>query len=124
MSDSPENYVLDANVFIQAKRRFYPFNICPGYWDALCWYRAAGRVCSVDKVRDELERGGDALWDWAKAVFDETGFQDTAAAMADYGAMVAWVQGQSQFFPAAKAEFMAVADGWRRPMQRRRDACW
>lgn len=112
MSQSPENYVLDASVFIQAKRRFYPFEICPGYWDALRWYREAGRICSVDKVRDELARGSDALWDWAKDVFGETAFHDTAVAMAEYSAMVAWVQGQSQFFPAAKAEFMAIADGW------------
>ena len=35
MSATPEKFVLDANVFIQAKRRFYAFDFCPGYWDML-----------------------------------------------------------------------------------------
>lgn len=112
MSDSPENYVLDANVLIQAKRRFYPFDVVPGYWEALCWHRAHGRVCSIDKVADELERGGDALWPWARDAFDQAGFVSTAGAVAEFGQMAAWVQAQAQFFPAAKAEFMGVADGW------------
>ena len=28
-------YALDANVFIEAKNRYYRFNLCPGYWQAL-----------------------------------------------------------------------------------------
>ena len=63
MSDRPPVYLLDANVFIQAKRRFYPFDVCPGYWEALCWHREQGTVMSLDKVANELERGGGKnLW--------------------------------------------------------------
>lgn len=112
MNAGPETYVLDANVFIQAKRRFYPFDICPGYWAALCWYGAAGRLCSVDKVRDELERGGDNLWDWARDSFGEQGFLNTNEAAQPYAEMVAWVLAQTQFSLAAKAEYATVADGW------------
>lgn len=112
MSGTLETYLLDANVFIQAKRRFYPFDLAPGYWDALCWHRAAGRVCSLDRVGGELERGGDDLWTWARDTFGQEGFPDSFGCAAAYGQMVAWVQAQAQFTPAAKSEFMSVADGW------------
>jgi hypothetical protein len=40
----------------------------------------------------------------------------TSSAQADvaawFGKMVAWVQSQSRFLPAAKADFAAKADGW------------
>ena len=39
MSEVPARFVLDANAFIQAKRRFYPFDVCPGYWGALVWHQ-------------------------------------------------------------------------------------
>ncbi|MBX7209936.1 MAG: DUF4411 family protein [Verrucomicrobiaceae bacterium] len=112
MSSDATKFVLDANVFIQAKRRFYPFAVCPGFWDALAWHQNQGILCSIDKVRAELEIGGDELWDWARDVFDVRGFRDTATATAEYGQMVAWVEAQSQFNMAAKSEFMNVADGW------------
>lgn len=112
MSNSPETYLLDANVFIQAKRKFYPFDVCPGYWKALCWYQQTGLVASVDKIRDELERGGDDLWTWVENTFGKANFQDTAGLAGEYGPIVAWVQAQTQFTQAAKAEFMTVADGW------------
>ena len=64
---NPEKYLLDANVFIQAKRTYYPFDICPGFWDALCWHQAKGVVFSIDKVWGELEKGGDEIWHLAEA---------------------------------------------------------
>jgi hypothetical protein len=109
---SAEKYVLDANVFIQAKRRFYPFDVCPGYWSALCHHHTADRICSVDKVRDELENGGDDLWDWAKGAFGADAFHDSSSAAAVFGDMGQWVLSQQQFTAAAKDGFMSVADGW------------
>ncbi len=26
-------YLFDANVFIEAKNRYYAFDICPGFWE-------------------------------------------------------------------------------------------
>jgi hypothetical protein len=51
---SPPRYVLDANVFIEAHKRYYAFDICPGYWAALIAQHHSGLVCSIDRVRDEL----------------------------------------------------------------------
>lgn len=110
--NNPESYVLDANAFMEARKRFYPFDVCPGYWDALCWYQNSGQICSIDKVKDELDRGTDNLSDWAVTAFGQTGFHDTAIAASEYAQIIQWAQGQAQFEDSAKAEFASVADGW------------
>jgi hypothetical protein len=110
----PEKYVLDANVFIQAKRRFYALDFCPGFWDALVHHRSTARVCSIDRVWDELERGGDDLTDWARDHFGEEGFLGTrdGPTTTEYRRMLGWVVAQSQFSEGARHEFQQVADGW------------
>lgn len=111
---STTKYVLDANAFIQAKRRFYQFDFCPGYWASLAWHQKQGTVWSIDKVLAELEQGNDELPTWAKSDFGKDGFADTtdAGVVKAYGDIATWVSAQSQFVPQAVSEFQAVADGW------------
>ena len=114
MSDNTSKFVLDANAFIQAKRRFYPFEICPGYWAALKWHQQQGNLCSIDKVQLELQRGGDDLTAWVDSEFGEDSFAhtDDADVIDAYKEMLAWVIAQSQFNDPAKARYQEVADGW------------
>ena len=58
-------YLLDANVFIQAKNLHYGLDFCPAFWDWLIGHNTAGRVFSIEKVGDEVEAGGDELTTWA-----------------------------------------------------------
>ena len=60
-------YLLDANIFIQAKRLHYGFDFCPAFWTWLEQSNAAGTVLSIEKVGAELEAGGDDLSAWAAA---------------------------------------------------------
>ena len=60
-------YLLDANIFIQAKNLPYSFDFCPAFWEWLDVANKKGDVFSIEKVRDELIGGEDALADWAKA---------------------------------------------------------
>lgn len=60
-------YLLDANVFIQAKNLQYGFDFCPAFWDWLSRSHAAGRVRSIRQVGDELSAGADELAGWAEA---------------------------------------------------------
>jgi hypothetical protein len=109
-------YVLDANAFIQTKRRFYPLDICPGYWKSLIWHHEQGTVCSIDRVREELERGGDDLWAWIKHNLPKDFFAstDNPQVIACYRQVLSWVQAQDQFLPGAKAELAQTdrADAW------------
>ena len=59
-------YLLDANVFIQAKNLHYGLDFCPAFWQWLLDKNAAGRVFSIDKVADEIAAGGDELTDWMR----------------------------------------------------------
>lgn len=47
-------YLLDTNVFIEARNRYYGFDVCPGFWEWLDIATGDGRVTSLDGVRDEL----------------------------------------------------------------------
>lgn len=60
-------YLLDANVFIQAKNLHYGLDFCPAFWDWLIEANAVGRVLSIEKVGDEIEAGADELASWATA---------------------------------------------------------
>lgn len=60
-------YLLDANVFIQAKNLHYGLDFCPAFWDWVDEKSRAGLVSSIDKVEDELIDYGDELSDWVKA---------------------------------------------------------
>ena len=46
------SYLLDANVFIQAKNLHYGLDFCPAFWQWLIDGHADGRVFSIDKVAD------------------------------------------------------------------------
>jgi hypothetical protein len=106
-------YVLDTNVFIEAARRYYAFDIAPPFWESLVQYAANGRIYSIDRVKQELERGKDELATWATSqfndAFDSTDEEDV---IESYSEVIGWVQAQDQFLDAAKADFAAVADGW------------
>nr|WP_281410467.1 DUF4411 family protein [Rhizobium leguminosarum] len=66
-------FLLDTNVFIEAKNRYCAFDICPGFWewmDSVC----EGDVASIVSVRDEMTNGTDELADWAKNSKDAAWF--------------------------------------------------
>lgn len=102
-------YLLDANVFIQAKRLHYGLDFCPAFWEWLIAENAAGRVVSIDKVSDEIEAGGDDLWDWAKARGDKFFLKPDAALPAALVKVSTWTMGQG-YEQAAVNTFLQVAD--------------
>ena len=59
-------YLLDANVFINAKNNYYGFDFCPAFWEWLIVGNADKRVFSIDRVLEEINKGEDELTVWAK----------------------------------------------------------
>jgi len=107
-------YILDANVFIQAKNEYYAFAFCPGFWQALIQNHALGRVRSVDKVLGELVDYGDELSVWVKNTMPTDCFLSTESeeiAVA-YGTIMDWVTGNDQFMQYAKDAFATEQDAW------------
>lgn len=109
-----EMYLLDSDVFIQAARLYYAFDLAPIFWASLKQYAIDGKMKSIDRVKDELERGKDDLADWVKHDGFNDGFSatDSSEVVVAYQTVIAWVQAQPQFFGGAKAEFASGADGW------------
>ena len=103
------SYLLDANVFIEAKNRHYGFDFCPAFWAWLVATEQVDRVFSIDKVADELAAGSDELTTWAseqgRALFRATG----AVESAHFGRIAGWVSGQ-RFQPGAVDTFLKAAD--------------
>ena len=58
--------LLDANVFIESKNRYYGFDLVPAFWSWLEEQADAGEIASTDLIYDELKDGGDDLADWVK----------------------------------------------------------
>jgi len=101
-------YLIDSNIFIEAKNRYYAFDIAPGFWEWLDQAHAAGSVCSIEEVQTELTLGTDPLSDWAK---DRDGFflPMDAAAVACFPRLTAWASSQA-FTEAAVTTFLGEAD--------------
>lgn len=105
------SYLLDANVFIQAKNQYYGFDIVPAFWDWLIAANARGVVFSVEKVGEELLDYADELSDWAKARMAAGGFflqpdDPVLEAMKD---LARWAHSQA-FTDAAINEFLQAPD--------------
>lgn len=102
-------YLLDANVFIQAKNLHYGLDFCPAFWDWLLAENQAGRVFSVEKVGDEVRGGADELAAWAAARGGGLFLTPDPQILPSLPIVSAWVNGQ-QFEAAAINTFLQVAD--------------
>jgi hypothetical protein len=102
-------YLLDANVFIQAKNLYYGFDFCPAFWDWVGEAHGDGRVFSIARVRDELIAGSDELSEWATARGQDFFVEPDAAALPSLQAVSRWANGAG-YEPTAIATFLQVAD--------------
>ena len=104
-------YLLDTNIFIEAKNRYYGFDFCPAFWDWLIEQNAAGKVASIDKVEGELRAGEDDLSAWATDRGRQFFLPPDDVAIPALTRASAWATGQN-YRPAAVATFLQVADYW------------
>jgi hypothetical protein len=103
------SYLLDANVFIQAKNLHYGLDFCPAFWHWLLEKHGEGLVLSIDKVSDELLAGADDLADWAREQASGLFSPTDATVIGHLGQVSAWVMNE-QYEPAAINTFFQVAD--------------
>ena len=104
-------YLLDANVFISAKRSHYGFDFCPGFWTWLIWANDQNRVSSIQPVRSELLAMEDDLADWVRTCADEFFLLPTPDVEASLNHVKEWVADQGYVLPAI-ARFFQAADGY------------
>jgi len=102
-------YLLDANVFIQAKNLHYGIDFCPAFWDWLIARNAAKLVFSIERVGDEIDAGSDELAAWAAQRGPEFFLKPDPAMLPALGAASSWATRQG-YEPAAVSTFLQVAD--------------
>lgn len=105
-------YLLDANAFIESFKRYYAFDICPGYWDWLDAKTADGTVLSIDKVRDELLARSDDLSAWAqqRTSLFTTADPQTLTSLQQVSAWAAQEAATGRYNAAAVNAFLQEAD--------------
>lgn len=102
-------YLLDTNVFIQARNLHYGFDFCPAFWDWLDVQNTEGVVGSIDRVSDELI--DDDLSAWATARGERFFLAADDQVVPALGQVSAWANSQA-YERAAIATFLQVADYW------------
>lgn len=111
------SFLLDTNVFIEPKNRYYPFDICPGYWQLLKANLGGDVVNSITHVYDEIVAGGDELAKWTRGSFKRGCFIDCpsdAAVFSKYIDVAKYVKSLPNKKPNAIQDFLrtGVADPW------------
>lgn len=104
-------YLLDANVFIQAKNLQYGFDFCPAFWDWLKRANRQGKVFSIQQVGNELHGGEDQLSEWGEAQGEDFFLAPDNEVLAAAPRVSVWATGQG-YAPAAVNTFLQVADYW------------
>jgi hypothetical protein len=102
-------YLLDADVFIQAKNLHYGLDFCPAFWDWLITSHVAARVFSIEKVGDEIVAGADELAVWAGTRGAAYFLKPDTAMLPALGTVSTWVTGQ-HYEATAVNTFLQVAD--------------
>ncbi|WP_250633056.1 DUF4411 family protein [Rhodoflexus caldus] len=106
-------YVLDSNFFIQAYRIYYPPDVAVNFWLKIRELASQGRIISIDKVRDELYQGNDALKDWCKNNLPTDFFRatDVPEVLAAYRSVIGWaISRNSHYVPNAINEFLEATE--------------
>jgi len=103
------SYLLDSDVFIQAKNLHYGLDFCPAFWDWLIAANTNGSVFSTEKVGDEIQAGADELAIWAADRGDDFFLKPDSAILPALAQVSNWASGQN-YEPAAVSTFLQVAD--------------
>jgi len=107
-------YLLDANIFIQAQNQHYGMDFCPAFWDFLKLEAESKTIMSTDMVYDELKLFNDEVSAWVVEHRDllftissqEEEIQKKFIEIADF------VNTHSTYKQSEKDRFLSGADPW------------
>jgi len=102
-------YLLDANVFMQAKNLHYGLDFCPAFWEWLVLNNKGKHVVSIEKVGDEINAGDDELAVWASKRGPEFFLKPDTVILPALASVSTWVTSQ-KYEPAAVNTFLQLAD--------------
>ena len=103
-------YLIDTDIFIAAKNLHYGMDFCPAFWEWLVESNIAGKLLSIEAVRDDLADGGDQLAEWAKARHDGFFVSASEVDLPALGEVTQWINEHQTYTPAAKQSFLSCSD--------------
>lgn len=103
-------YEVDTNVFIEAKNRYYRFDMPPGrwFWDLIDRAVASGIVQSAKRMGDELAPANDELTTWAARHGEGLWIPPDPAILKEVATLINWAQGRVSGGP--KGLFQSAVD--------------
>lgn len=107
-------YLLDANVFIQASRFYYPMDIFPQFWEWIDEKNKTGDIYSITSIFEELQAGNDKLAQWAKDRKDTSWFFtiEDERTQNEFTKIANWLNKNTTLKPQAVPGFLKGADPW------------
>lgn len=102
-------YLLDSDVMMEARKRYYGFDICPGFWDWIEREHQKGTLLSVEKVKEEIGQGTDSLVTWADNRPDSFFAVPDQGTQSAFATVSQWATNQN-YTERAVGEFLAKAD--------------
>lgn len=83
-------FLIDSNVFIEAKNFAYNFNYCKIFWDFLLSLHNNGLIFSINAVKKEICVKNDPLCQWVKKELTSTFFENENNSMENYAKIINW----------------------------------
>jgi hypothetical protein len=105
-------FLLDSNIFIEAKNRYYGFDFCPAFWDFLDSEINKTTILTIKEIYNELSHGDDDLASWIKVRKSSPFFisVDDEETQKEFSQIVQYVM--DNFSQAEANKFLDVADPW------------
>jgi len=104
-------YLIDSNIFIEAKNVHYGFDFCPAFWDWWIEQNNAGKVVSIQQIADELKAKEDELTRWVGKQGTKFFLPPDESVYQAFNRVELWVK-ESGYTSDAVKEFLEGADCW------------
>lgn len=103
-------YLIDSNVFIEARDRYYSFEMVPGFWRWVEERHREGMFFSVTKVKDELIHRKDDLAEWVRALPEGFFLEPDSKTFESMALLSDWTDNHPTYNDLAVQEFLGSAD--------------
>lgn len=111
-----QQFLIDSNVFINAKYFHYNFNYCKMFWDYLVDLHKNDIVFTINSVKKELMAKPDEISHWINHEVPASFFLDEMSSMANYAKLMNWSQkldvidkAKEDFASQSKADAFLIA---------------
>lgn len=105
-------YVLDSNTFIDAKNRYYGFDIAPSFWKKLI-ENSSENILTIKPIETEIMAGHDELSTWFESNYTTYTYAvDSTEVQQAFADISTYVTQNAHYKDSEKVRFLSKADPW------------